>query len=218
VRETVLAFEEQGSDARFLAAAMQDDDDTVELDPTDRDDAAQIVSVALNGIQRERAAADASYLRGRNVLTFSATLFAGVQAALVASAGKETSANVKAVTTSANVKVVTTQEFDRLLWPAAIAAVLLLVAVAVLFFYLDRARPQDVVGGQKLEAIWDDRYGRNLTSPRLLVLMKATIEEEKEWALKNGERRCAAQWLGLVCFAAAAASFVELVLLLFAIR
>jgi hypothetical protein len=179
-----------------------------ELTPDERDDVRQFVSVALAGIQRERAAADAHYLRGRNVVTFVAAFFAAVQAALVANVGKE----------AAGVRLLAGSELNDVLWPAAIAAILLLASVGCLLFWLDRARPLDVTSGDKLERIWEDGHSQNAGTAKLLVLLKALIEEEKEWSTTNEKRRDAGRALSFVAAGAALFCGVELFVLLLSIR
>jgi hypothetical protein len=180
-----------------------------ELTADERDDVRQFVSVALAGIQRERAAADAHYLRGRNVVTFAAAFFVAVQAALVANIGKETKSGQQLLERA---------ELGDVLWPAGIGALLLLVSVAFLLFWLDRARPLDVTTGDKLEGIWQDRHGQNGGSAKLLVLLKVLIEEEKDWSTTNESRRVAGRALSFVAALAALSCGAELSVLLLSIR
>lgn len=186
-----------------------DHEEDLELDTDERDDARQMIAVGLAGVQRERAAAEAHYVRGRNVVTFTATLFAAAQAAVIANVGK---------LDAAKQAVLSDGELDALLYFAAVAAVLLLVAVVMLFIKLDRPRDIDPVGGEKLQMIWEDRYGQNAGTPRLMILMKAVVEEEKSWSVTNSNRVFWGRVLSIACALAALVALGETVTLLFSIR
>lgn len=188
---------------------LADEHEELELDAEERDDARQLIAVGLAGIQRERAAADSHYVRGRNVVAFTATLFGAAQAGVLASVGK---------LDAAGKQVLSDSELNHLLIIAAVAAVLLVVAVGILFLKLDRSRDIDPVGGEKLQMIWEDRYDRNPGTPRLMILLKAVIEEEKDWSVTNGNRAVWGLVLSIACSTAALVALGETVTLLLFIR
>lgn len=59
-----------------------------------RDDIKQVISLAVAGAQRERAAAESLYVRGRNSIAFTAALFTAVQAGFLTSVGRESGGDV----------------------------------------------------------------------------------------------------------------------------
>lgn len=178
-------------------------DERATLDPDARDDAKQVLALAIAGIQRERAAADQYYARGRNMVTIVAALFAAVQAAFVANVGREAAGKL----------LLSSGERHAIIIPAIIGGVLLLVAVGALLFYLDRSRPMEVVGAGTLREIWIDPFGQHTDTPVLEMLAARAIHEEDEWSDANEDRRTAVIVVGVICALAAVAALAELTLL-----
>jgi hypothetical protein len=169
----------------------------------ERDDAKQVLALAIMAIQRERAAADQFYVRGRNFLAFIATLFVAGQAALVATIGREARGRV----------LLSSSDLSMIRWPAAVAAGLLLIAFTLLMFWVDRPRRMDLVGSGTLSEIWVDDDGTYAAVTKLEALVLAALEEESCWARTNSERRKALTVGTTVGAAAALAVVVELVFL-----
>ncbi len=168
-----------------------------------RDDAKQVLALAVAGIQRERAAADQTFMRGRNFLAFTATLFFAVQAAFIANVGRE----------SQDKLLLSSAERTDLMWWAAIAAAGVLAALGMLLFWLDRPRKIQAVGGDTLLDAWFDpekKYGHEAV---LETLAGAAIQEEQQWADANKSRKRAVAWIGLTCAAVAITALIELVVL-----
>ena len=174
-----------------------------DLTEAERDDAKQVIALAVSGIQRERAAADGAYTRGRNAVGVTATLFAAVQAAFVASVGRESGHHV----------LLRASERGHLLVPASIGAALLLIALGMLLFWLDKARPLNAVGGLTLRDMWLDKHSKHTDVAVLDLLALGAIEEEEEWAKANAGRDRALRWIGRACGVAGLAVLVELVML-----
>jgi hypothetical protein len=184
-------------------ALFSDGQERRTLSDEERDDAKQVLALAIASIGRERAAADQIYVRGRNTVAFTATLFAAVQAALLSSIGRESAGRVLL---EASVR-------SDAATAGAVAAGGLLMAVACLFFWLDRPRSIAAVGAETLTNAWLDPRGEYRDEAVIEVLVSKSIAEESQWARANASRRRAAKWLSRLCGLTAVAAVVELVFL-----
>jgi len=182
---------------------LVEDDRRPTLTDDERDNAKQVLTVALAAIQRERAAADQMYVRGRNTVAFTATLFVAVQAAFLSSIGREIDSR----------PLLSASERADVFLPAAIAAGLLAVAVGCLFFWLDRPRPIAAVGAETLTNAWLDPRGEHRDEAVIEVLAVRSIQEESGWARANGGRKRALSWVSFMCGLAGVAVLVELAFL-----
>ncbi|HKG38480.1 MAG TPA: hypothetical protein VKB25_05775 [Conexibacter sp.] len=171
------------------------------LTAEEREDARQVIALAIAASQRERAAADQTYIRGRNFIAFVASLFVAAQAAFVATIGRE----------SGGEALLDAKDLALIRWPAGTAAVLLVAAFAVMMMKLDRSKDMTLLGSRTLSHIWsgDDNGGVS----RLDALVVASLAEEEEWATANAARRKALGCVSIVGGLAAVAVFVQLVCL-----
>jgi hypothetical protein len=177
------------------------------LSADDRDDAKQVLTTALAGIQRERGAADGFYLRGRNFFGITAGLFTAVQAAFVASVGKE----------SKGALLLDSGERADIVLYAAISGGLLVLALSLLVLWLDKPRDMTVVGAETLRDAWVDPGGKYHDQAVLDVLVTRTIQEERDWAKTNGSRKRALRFVAITCALASIAASVELIMLYIAL-
>ncbi len=172
------------------------------LSAEQREDARQVIALAVAAAQRERAAADQTYIRGRNFIAFVASLFVAAQAAFVATIGRESGHRV----------LLDTKDLDLIRWPAGAAALLLVVAFAVMMTTLDRPKGMTLLGSRTLGDIWLGEENPGGVT-RLDALVMASLAEEEEWATANAARRRALSYVTVVGGLAAVAVFVQLVCL-----
>lgn len=172
-------------------------------DEGERDDAKQVLALAIAAIERERGFADQCYLRGRNAFAVSATLFSAAQAAFIASVGREVGDEA----------LLTEPERADVLIPAGIGALFLVVALGLLVFWLDRPRKMTVVGAETLREAWFDPHNKHPDTPVLEVLVSRAIKEESAWAKSNEDRTRALRFIGIACGLAGLASLVQLFVL-----
>jgi len=172
-------------------------------DPDERDDAKEMLKVAIASIQRERSFADQCYTRGRNAFAVSATLFTAAQAAFISSVGRQLKGE----------PLLKGSEKSQVLIPAAVGAVLLVVALALLIFWLDRPRKMVLVGSRTLWDIWLNKSGRYDDTPVLEALVVEALHEESAWAAANRDRRRALMWSGIVSALAGVAGLIQVYVL-----
>jgi hypothetical protein len=172
------------------------------LSTDEREDARQVISLAIAASQRERAAADQTYIRGRNFIAFVASLFVAAQAAFVATIGRE----------SGGKALLDANDLALIRWPAGTAAVLLVAAFAVMMMKLDRSKDMTLLGSRTLSDIWFGEESPGGVS-RLDALLVASLAEEEAWATANAARRKALGCVSIVGGLAAVAVFVQLVCL-----
>lgn len=173
------------------------------LHEAEREDASQVIALAIAGAQRERASADQYYLRGRNLLALVAALFTAVQAAFLANIGRQVGSEV----------LLTSSERGTVLIPTAIAVVFLAATFVVLFGLLDRGRDKHLIGADALTRAWLDPTGEHKDKAVLEVLAARAIQEESEWADANRGRKgafTAVSWLGGLTGAALVAELAVL--------
>jgi hypothetical protein len=174
-----------------------------DLNGSELEEAKAVLALAAAGIQRERAAADGHYTRGRSAVTVTATLFLAVQAAFMANVGRESEDKV----------LLSSGERGDILIFAIASAVFLVAAIAMLIAWLDRPRKMVVVGGKTLRDAWLDQYGQHTDVAVLDLLALRATQEEDEWAASNENRYRALKFVGAACAIAVLLTLVELTLL-----
>jgi hypothetical protein len=174
-----------------------------ELSGSELEEAKAVLSMATAGIQRERAAADGHYSRGRSAVTVTATLFLAVQAAFVANIGRESGGKV----------LLSSSERGTIAVFALIAAGCLVAAIVLLLAWLDRPREMVVVGGKTLREAWLDQYGQHTDTAVLDLLALRATQEEDEWARSNEDRYRALKFVGATCGLTVLVVLTELILL-----
>jgi hypothetical protein len=174
-----------------------------ELTQEERDDARQVLTLAIAACSRERAAADQYYARGRNLWVICATLFTAIQAAFLANVGRRSGSNI----------LLTAHERGDIVWWAVGAGVLLAISLGLLLGWLDRPRTMRSVGAQALTDAWLDPEKKYAERAVLEVLAARAIQEEAGWADANKDRKRALSFLAWSCGLTALVSVVELMIL-----
>ncbi len=183
-------------------------EDRPRLDEDLRDDIKQVIALAIAAAQRERAAAESLYVRGRNTIAFTAALFTAVQAGFLTSVGRESGGDV----------LLSGAEQVRIALAGAGAAVGLVVAVGVLVFWLDRPREMKLIGAGTLLDAWLNPDDDEAQHAVLATLAGRAIQEEAAWADSNQDRRRAVLAVGISCAVGGLALVAEIVLLFFGLR
>jgi hypothetical protein len=189
-------------DERKVLQVVSDDEEDGRSSDDNLETSKQILALAISSNQRERAEADANYIRTRNLFTITGTLFFAAQVALIGVLGKEVNGQ----------PVVSSSEIGVLGTIAAVGAITLACAFGYLILRVERGKKYRRVDHKTLTDIMDHE-GPEDEAVQMLAI--AAVKELKGWRKSNKSRRTDYFRCSIICALAALSATTEMVMLMY---